>query len=65
MLYSYSNALVRIQVSLRKGGSVSNRRRRELLEVSGPRGHAPPGNFEIYPLRNAISSVLRANLSCF
>ena len=48
---------------LHEWGSLSDRRRRELLE--GSEGHAPPGNFEIYPLRNAISSVLRANLSCF
>ena len=45
--------LGRIQV-LHMGGSVSDRQ-----------GHAPRGNFEIYPLRNAIYSVLRANLSRF
>ena len=28
-------------------------------------GHAPAGNFEIYPLGNAMSSILRAYLSCF
>ena len=36
------------------------------MEISrGVRGHDPRGNFEMYPLGNAISSVMRANLSCF